>query len=138
MENNFKETKAGENSGMTQINYGNSRGYQTTVNGGTAYIAEYIQVVEAERKPPDPKTQQEYRQKKVLLSKVKEYWIEGVLEKSLHSKAMIELGLEKRLDAVERPFRFEELPEESKQKLSTGISATDVFNQMGEGRTLLI
>jgi hypothetical protein len=29
-----------------------------------------------------PLTQVEYGQRKVLLSKVKEYWIEGVLEKS--------------------------------------------------------
>lgn len=84
-------------------------------------------------------TQVEYRQRKVLLSKVKEYWIEGVLEKSLHIKAMIELGLEKRSDAVDRPFSgFEELPEESRQILPTGTGATEVFNQIGEGRTLLI
>ena len=86
-----------------------------------------------------PLTQVEYGQRKVLLSKVKEYWIEGVLEKSLHTQAMIELGLEKRLDAVERPFSgFEELPEESRQILPKGTGATEVFNQIGEGRTLLI
>ncbi|MEA5509547.1 NACHT domain-containing protein [Crocosphaera sp. UHCC 0190] len=84
-------------------------------------------------------TQVEYRQRTVLLSKVKEYWIEGVLNKSLHTKAMIELGLEKRTDAVERPFSgFEELPEASRQILPTGTDATDVFHQIGEGRTLLI
>ncbi|XHX78749.1 MAG: NACHT domain-containing protein [Stenomitos frigidus ULC029] len=86
-----------------------------------------------------PLTQGEYRQRQVLLSKVKEYWIEGVLEKSLHTKSMIELGLESRLDAVARPFSdLEESSEESRQILPTGISATDVFNQIGEGRTLLI
>jgi adenylate kinase family enzyme len=84
-------------------------------------------------------TEGEYRQRTVLLSKVKEYWIKGVLEKSLHTKAMIELGLEKRSNAVERPFSgFEELPEESRQILPTGTGATEVFNQIGEGRTLLI
>ncbi|MTJ48556.1 DUF3365 domain-containing protein [Dolichospermum sp. UHCC 0259] len=86
-----------------------------------------------------PLTQVEYGQRKVLLSKVKEYWIEGVLEKSLHTQAMIELGLEKRSDAVERPFSsFEELPEESRQILPPGTDATEVFNHIGEGRTLLI
>jgi adenylate kinase family enzyme len=86
-----------------------------------------------------PLNQEEYRQRTVLLSKVKEYWIKGVLEKSLHTKAMIELGLEKRSDAVERPFSgFEELPQESRQILPTGTGATEVFNQIGEGRTLLI
>lgn len=86
-----------------------------------------------------PLTQTEYRQRKVLLSKVKEYWIEGVLNKSLHTEAMIELGLEERKNSVERPFSsFEELAEESSQILPKGTGATEFFNQMGEGRTLLI
>ena len=86
-----------------------------------------------------PLTQVEYRQRRVVLSKVKEYWIEGVLKKSLHTKAMIELGLEKRSDAVNRPFSgLEELPEESGQILPGGTDATEVFNQIGAGRTLLI
>jgi len=86
-----------------------------------------------------PLTQQEYRQRKVLLSKVKEFWIEGVLEKSLHTRVAIALGLEERLDAVERPFNsLEELPAEPRQRLPTGTGATDVFDRMEEGRTLLI
>ena len=32
-------------------------------------------------------TQQEYRQRQVLLNKVREYWVKGVLEKSLHTSA---------------------------------------------------
>ncbi len=84
-------------------------------------------------------TQVEYGQRKVLLSKVKEYWIAGVLEKSLSNQVMIELGLEKRSDAVERPFSgFEELAAESRQILPPGTDATQVFNQIGAGRTLLI
>ncbi|BAZ82062.1 DUF3365 domain-containing protein [Sphaerospermopsis kisseleviana CS-549] len=86
-----------------------------------------------------PLTSVEYGHRKVLLSKVKEYWIEGVLEKSVHTQAMIELGLEKRLDVIERPFSgFEEIPEDSRQILPTGSDASDFFNQIGEGRTLLI
>jgi hypothetical protein len=84
-------------------------------------------------------TQEEFRQRKVLLSKVKQAWIEGALERSLPTKAIIELGLEKRSDAVVLPFSsFEELPEESRQILPTGTGATEVFNQIGDGRTLLI
>lgn len=85
-----------------------------------------------------PLTQQDYRNRKVLLNKVKNFWIEGVLEKSLHVKALIELGLEERLDVVDRPFRdVQEIPDESVQTLPTGTDITDIF-QMGEGRTLLI
>ncbi|MBD2578934.1 NACHT domain-containing protein [Oscillatoria sp. FACHB-1406] len=86
-----------------------------------------------------PLTQTEYRQRKVLLGKVKEYWIEGVLNNLLQTQATIELSLEKRLDAVERPFTpFDAIAEESRQILPAGTSATEFFQSIGEGRTLLI
>jgi energy-coupling factor transporter ATP-binding protein EcfA2 len=86
-----------------------------------------------------PLTQQNYRNRKVLLNKVKNFWIEGVLEKSLHTKALIALGLEERLDVVERPFSsIQEIPDEFGQTLPVGTSITQVFNRMGEGRTLLV
>lgn len=86
-----------------------------------------------------PLTQQDYRNRKVLLNKVKKFWIEGVLKKSLHIKALIELGLEERSDSVDRPFQdVQEIPDELRQTLPSGTDATQVFNQMGEGRTLLI
>lgn len=84
-------------------------------------------------------TQQEYRQRKVLLAKVQEYWVKGVLETSLHARALVELGLRNCPDLVQRPFReAEEFPEVSGQALEEGTSATTVFEQMGAGRTLLI
>ncbi|MEA5503267.1 NACHT domain-containing protein [Halotia wernerae UHCC 0503] len=90
-----------------------------------------------EVKPPSGK--QEYRFREVLLNKVKQYWIKGVLEKSLYTKALIDLGLEERLDAVKRPLSsVQEIPDESGQILPEGKSVSDVFNKMGKGRTLLI
>lgn len=84
-------------------------------------------------------TREEHRQRKVLLSKVKDYWIKGVLEKSLYTEAMIELGLEERSDAVESPFTgFEELEEEPRHSLLQETNATEFFDQIGDGRTLLI
>jgi hypothetical protein len=49
-------------------------------------------------------TQQEYRQRQVLLDKVQKFWVKGVLENSLHSRALIELGLQERLDLVSNPL----------------------------------
>jgi adenylate kinase family enzyme len=129
----------GDNS--ANISGGNVQGFIQENNGivNQNFINQYAESYSGQASGAEKLTQGEYRQRKVLLSKVKEYWIEGVLEKSLHTKAMIELGLEKRSDAVERPFSgFEELPEESRQILPTGTGATEVFNQIGEGRTLLI
>jgi len=124
---------------FVNISGGNVQGF-IQENHGTVTIYQVSELISGQTSGTEqPLTQVEYRQRTVLLSKVKEYWIEGVLEKSLHTKAMIELGLEKRSDAVERPFSgFEELPEESRQILPTGTGATEVFNQIGEGRTLLI
>jgi len=87
----------------------------------------------------NPLTQQEYRQRQVLLSKVKEYWVKGVLETSLHTRALIALGLQERHDLVQRPFRdVAEFSEIAGQDLPDGTEATTVFDQMGAGRTLLI
>jgi len=83
--------------------------------------------------------QQEYRNRQILLNKVKNYWIKGVLETSLHGKALITLGLEKRLDAVDRPWGIVwETPNQPRQTLTQNTKVIDLFQQMGEGRTLLI
>jgi predicted NACHT family NTPase len=84
-------------------------------------------------------TQQEYRQRQVLLDKVKKFWVKGVLENSLHSRALIELGLQERPDLVQQPFSgVAEFSDAPGQVLPDGTHATAVFEEMGEGRTLLI
>jgi NACHT domain len=83
-------------------------------------------------------TQQEHRQRQVLLDKMRKFWIKGVLENSLHTRALIELGLQERLDLVQRPFSgVDEFPETAKP-LPIGTNTTKFFDQIGEGRTLLI
>lgn len=85
-----------------------------------------------------PLTQEEYRRRQVLLSKVKDSWIKGVLENSLHTNALIKLKLEERPNAVLRSFSdMEELPAEPDESFER-LQATDIFEQMGAGRTLLI
>lgn len=49
-------------------------------------------------------TQQEYRQRNVLLNQVKTYWVNGVLERS-RLTTPIELGLEERTDILPPPFQ---------------------------------
>ncbi len=128
---NFVNISGGNVQGFIQENHGAVTQY---------FISQVSELISGQSPSAEQSlTQVEYRQRQVLLSKVKDYWIEGVLEKSLHTKTMIELGLEKRSDAIERSFSsFEELPEESRQILPSGTGATEVFNQIGEGRTLLI
>ena len=115
--------------------------YVTQVQGGV-YVTNVfgsIGVDQAVARPAQPLDRQEYRWRQVLLGKVKQYWIEGVLKQSLHTKVMIELGLEARNDAVQRPLSgVEEFPAESRQVFAEGTAASDIFDQMGAGRTLLI
>lgn len=69
-----------------------------------------------------PLSQKEYRQRKILLNKVRNFWVREVLEKSLHNRVFIELGLESRLNAVERPLNnFQEIPKESSQTIPARI-----------------
>jgi hypothetical protein len=80
-------------------------------------------------------TSDQLKHRNSLLGKVKDNWIKGVLERALYTNALLELGLEDRPSAVERPFIGLQA---SIQTLPLGTEATDVFNQMESGRTLLI
>ncbi|MGB5711526.1 MAG: NACHT domain-containing protein, partial [Waterburya sp.] len=86
----------------------------------------------------EPISQNEYRQRKTLVSKVKDFWIEGFLKPSLYANSAINLDWKNSPDAILRPFAgMEDLPvelDESFEKLQT----TDILNQTGEGKTLLI
>lgn len=108
---------------------------QTFINQVSELFDRPVSVVKTEL------TKDEYRQRTALLSKVKDYWVKGVLEKSLYNEAMIELGLEERSDIVEDEHPFivvEESPEDARKILPIGTNVTDFFNQIGDGRTLLI
>lgn len=83
--------------------------------------------------------QQEYRNRKILLTKVKNFWVKGVLEKSLYNQVLIELGLEERPDAIANPWSMIlDTGDNSPQPLSSGTKVIDIFDEIGPGRTLLI
>ena len=84
---------------------------------------------------------QEYRNRQVLLNKVNNFWVKGVLEKSLHEQILIQLGLEERPDAIEHPWAMVwEAPQEQKQPqpLPPDTKVIDKFDELGQGRSLLI
>ncbi|MEM9091211.1 MAG: NACHT domain-containing protein [Cyanobacteria bacterium P01_F01_bin.53] len=98
-----------------------------------------ITVGAATTAPSPPISKQEYRWRQVLVDNVKHYWIDGVLRKSLHNQALIELGLEERINAVASPLRgVGEFPDEPSRPLPEGTQATTIFDDLGAGRTLLI
>jgi len=121
---------------MKQDNRDNTKAWQTTNTGGTNYVGE-IHFHEPE--PNSPLTRQEYRNRQALLTKVKNFWVKGVLEKSLYNQVLIQLGLEEQLDAVANPWNvIVETEESSPQPLPEGTKVIDIFDQIGAGRTLLI
>ena len=84
-------------------------------------------------------TPQEYRNRQALLNKVNNFWIKGVLERSLHSQVLIDLGLEERPDAVVQPWNMVlQTPNEEPKPLPEGTKVVDLFDAIGVGRTLLI
>jgi class 3 adenylate cyclase len=82
---------------------------------------------------------QEYRDRQTLLDRVRNAWIKGVLEKSLHGQAIIALGLEERFNAVDSPASLAwETPDQPPQTLPPNARVIDQFDQLGADRTLLI
>jgi DNA polymerase III delta prime subunit len=84
-----------------------------------------------------PAEAKERRDLRILLNKVKSFWIEGVLEKSIHTKALLDLGKTVDANAVEHPWeRVLELPNQTQQSLPPGKKICDIFDEMQ--RALLI
>lgn len=96
--------------------------------------ASYLQAL-----PSKQLNREEYRYRQILINKVRNFWIKGVLETSIHGRALIELGLELRQDLVEQPWGLVwGNPETGGELLSKGTTVLEKFREMGEGRSLLI
>ena len=84
-------------------------------------------------------SQTEIRNRQALLNKVYRFWIEGVLEHSLHGQVLLTLGLEERSQALVLPWNISyEANAEPARPLDAGTRVFDIFQQLGEGRSLLI
>jgi DNA polymerase III delta prime subunit len=66
----------------------------------------------------------------ILLKNVETTWIKGVLEKSVHEAALLELGMETREEAVDNPWRMVlEGPDHSPETLPRGRTIKDIFDE---------
>lgn len=73
-----------------------------------------------------------------MLEKVRLIWIKGLLEPSLDQLARIELGLQTRPDAVDRPFDLlVQRPEQAPQPLPTGTPISQIFQNSGNALLIL-
>jgi GTPase SAR1 family protein len=77
------------------------------------------------------------RNRQAMLELVRNTWIKGVLEKSLHNEVLIELGLEERPDAVEHPWDAVLQIDKESRTLPSGTRIIDVFDEMGSNLLIL-
>ena len=72
-----------------------------------------------------------------LMSDVKAFWVEGILEKSLYNEVLIELNMVGQPDAVDHPWDYTlERPDTTSELLGSGKKIDEVFEDVG--RSLLI
>lgn len=66
------------------------------------------------------------------------FWVEGVLEKSIHAEMMLELGKDIDREAVEHPGeRVLELPGQDAQAVPPGTTISVLFAEMGQAMLML-
>ena len=80
----------------------------------------------------------ECKQRQILLGKVKQSWIEGFLQPSLQNTAALSLDLKARPDAIaDLSQEIEALSVELDSSYER-LQGTQIYQEMGQGRTLLI
>lgn len=86
----------------------------------------------------DTEAQGALRNRQAMLQLVRNTWIKDVLEQSLHGAAMIELSMEEKTDAVERPWEMiVQMPNRPNRTLPKGTRIIDVFDEMNESLLIL-
>jgi class 3 adenylate cyclase len=84
-------------------------------------------------------TREEYRDRIILINKVRQYWISGVLETGLRDRALIALGLNEGIDSLKLPWGLTWTnADEAGNPLPPGTKIIDKLPQFGKGGTLLI
>ena len=80
----------------------------------------------------------EYEQRKILLGKVRQFWIEGFLQPSLQGIGVIKLDLKGRPDAIADLSQGIEALSVELDASYERLRETQIYEEMGQGRTLLI
>lgn len=87
----------------------------------------------AKKKPPSAEERNRY----AMLESVRKFWVEGMLENSLHGAAMIELGMEPEMGAVEHPWNTLLRTPTSEERLPAGTRIANVFERLN-GKVLIL
>jgi hypothetical protein len=96
---------------------------------------EHAYSMRAQPAPVEPEDQRGVRD---LLHKVHTFWIEGVLQHSIHGVVLIEIGKKSLSEAVEHPWeRVLEVPGQSSQIMPRNKSIGDIFRESGQSLLIL-
>jgi DNA polymerase III delta prime subunit len=80
----------------------------------------------------------EQRNRSRMLQRVRGFWVDGVLEQSLHQMVRLQLGLETRPEAVPDPWELVvQTPDQAPRLLPSGVEITAVFDQLGQALLIL-
>lgn len=79
----------------------------------------------------------ERRNRQFMLEKARKFWIEGVLENSLHESVMIDLGTQSQFDAVEHPFNARLRHDDYADDIQVGMGIASIFDKMA-GELLIL
>jgi CHAT domain/NACHT domain len=87
---------------------------------------------------PGPANDEVRRGLLILLNKVKQFWVNGVLEKSLYRAALLDLGMEFMQEAVDNPWgSVLETPGADSRSLPPEQKISDVFQEQGGSLLIL-
>lgn len=84
----------------------------------------------------DTQAQIERRNRRIMLGHVEKFWVKGILEKSLHGAALLDLGIKEDPHALSYPWAIKR--EANKETVPAGTSMLTIFQEIGMGRSLLI
>src|SRR5919109_3499178 len=76
------------------------------------------------------------RNRRIMLNRVEDFWVKGILEKSLYGAALLELGIKEDPSMVSYPWTIKTEP--TGQILPTGKSMLQIFEEIGHEHSLLI
>jgi hypothetical protein len=82
--------------------------------------------IQVDTPPPGPADD---RGLKILMNKVRQFWVKGVLEQSVQHSALIELGLDNMPEMVDSPW--------GSMPVSADQSIAEVFNEVGRSMLIL-
>lgn len=104
-----------------------------------ADIAKTAPLPEADTIPLSSYALSRFRRNRLkMLEKVNNWWVKGVLEKSLHGAALIELGIRYEPEAVSHPWGMVLMePNYGEYILPAGLNIIQVFDQLGEELLIL-